>query len=110
MDINQFFGENPARPDHPDFWRLSDIILMLDGRMDEAQSDQEKGRVYTEAVADVADMDSITYMGMQRAFHALGIHTKADLLARQSEVAILTTIWMEGFQVGVRFEKKGGKQ
>lgn len=108
--MDDFFGENPVRPDHPDFWRISDIILTLDGRMQAAHSDESKNKVYTDAVAELVDMDSIVYMGMQRAFHALGVATKADLVEKAPQVSMLTTIWMEGFQVGSRFEKKGGKQ
>jgi hypothetical protein len=108
MNINDIFGGNSARPDKPDFWRLSEIVLKFDGRMQAATTDDEKEVVWQEAYAEHAEMDCVAYMAMQRTFHILGIRSKMELLAMQTEVAKLTTVYMEGFLLGCEFRKAGG--
>lgn len=109
MNIHDFFGPNPNRPNHPDFWRLSEIILKLDGRMD-AAAPPDKQAVWDDNVARwIDDQASLTYLAMHRSMRVLGISTSGQLQARADEVIRLTTIYMEAFQVGAEFatEHKG---
>jgi len=105
--FDAIFGHNPGRPDHPDFWKLSDQVLKLDGRMQAAPDDEAKERVWQESVAEAdIDMECLVYMATQRVFRILGIQTKADLFAKSTEVAKLTTVYMEGFLIGSMFQKE----
>lgn len=99
----------PVRPDTPDFWHLSAIILDLDGAMDDAVTDDDRQRVWDDAVkAGGIDPNALSYMGMQRAFRVLGVRTQRDLRnqAVQRQVLAMTTLYMEAFLVGVRFERE----
>jgi hypothetical protein len=99
------FGRRPQRPEHPDFWRLSEIVLANDGRMDAAPR-REKERVWKETTGSVIDVPSITYMATQRAIKLLGPPTPANL-AQHSAVAAL---YIDAFVTGAMFEQRGGKQ
>lgn len=88
----------PERPDTPDFWVLSDIILKFDG------DTSEGGKSFDEVIAEVYPGlnlvdDTVAYMAMQRAFRALGVRTVQDVRQRVNEVALLSALWMEGFTV-----------
>lgn len=97
LDANKF----PNRPDHPDFWRLSDCVLRLDGASQEATDN-----AFESALADTCDETSLLYMGAQRVLRmcaAIGI-------ADREQIAAVLAVWCEGFIVGSRFEKKGGRR
>lgn len=90
----------PERPDTPDFWVLSDIILKFDGDTSEGGKSFEE--VINEIYPDLnVEEDSVAYMALQRTFRVLGIRTAQDIRRRVNEIAILSTLWMEGFTVGV---------
>jgi hypothetical protein len=87
----------PKRPQHPDFWRLSDAILEQDGRAEEGGED-----VFT--IADV-DGDSIAYVAQQRA----ALLTRAYGVAVTRDVAVLLmSAYIDAFTLGRAFERKGG--
>lgn len=105
MSTDDIFGAFPGRPDHNDFWKLSDIILKLDGRMQEATED-EKEKVWRENIARWVDEDSVNYMAMQRAMRALGFETAGELQANLHLMVLAMTLYTEGFQVGAEFATK----
>jgi hypothetical protein len=105
--MSEMFGHNAMRPDHPDFWRLSEILLGLDAGMEEATS---KDAYWEKSVEIHVDRPSMVYMAMQRALRALNVRSKADLATVQQQVATLATMWCEGFIVGAEFKERGGKQ
>ena len=90
----------PGRPDHPDFWRLSELVLQLDGQATEA------GMQLDEMVAGVIDPASLGYMAVMRAMKLVGAETRGQLAAKQREVARFATLYHEAFILGVRFEAK----
>lgn len=81
-----------SRPEHPDFMKLSTIILDLD-----ANPDIDK------VLEGFVDRDSLLYMASQRAFRVLHIKTLGDLLGRETQVAMLASVYTEGFMMGARF-------
>lgn len=103
MSHNNLFGNFPLRPDHPDFWRISSILLKLDGRMEAATTEDEREKVWADNVARWVDGDTLNYSAMQRAFRPLGIRTQADLVKHQDRVILLNVMWQEGFQIGAEF-------
>lgn len=106
MNLNDMFGPNPQRPDTKEFWALSDIVLKLDGRMDAAGTDEEKNQVFEGAVTDTGmSSDALAYMGMQRAFRAVGVQTRRDLDDPRviKQVMAMTALYMEAFIVGSDF-------
>lgn len=96
----------PKRPNHDDFWRMSDVILQLDGRMEEAKNDQDRERIFMEVVAEHCDSDSLFYMASQRAFRVLGADTAAKVAANLEALAMLTTVYCESFIAGMEYQKR----
>lgn len=102
----------PARPQHPDFWKLSDVILQLDSQ-GEAESD-----AFATAVGEVVDMESLQYMAYQRALrvHAVanGIDPRDGRIPRelvegpenQQAIIAIVSAYMEAFIVGHRFANR----
>src|SRR4051812_38164089 len=81
---------HPDRPQHPDFWRLSEIILELDGKFSEEGMEN-----FDDFVNGEVDLDSIMYMAMQRA-----------LRLRGRNLGSISAIYVEAFLVGRRFERR----
>lgn len=102
MTIDDVFGSHPQRPDHPDFWKLSDIVLELDASMYERGATHAED-VISQKAAEVGDSESITYMAVQRAMRALGVQSRQDLVDKRNEIALYATVYLEAFIVGVRF-------
>jgi hypothetical protein len=122
--LSDVFGSNPDRPDHPDFWRMSDVRLMLDGRTQNPDiSDEERQKSFAELYGDAADIESISYLAFMRTRAAFGLEGAAkieeafaSLMGKES--SRLTTeqrtkvmaLYMEAFVTGVEFQKRGGHQ
>jgi hypothetical protein len=80
------------RPDHPDFWLMSQAVIDLDAASDE-------GKPFQEVVGDI-DLESLKYMAAQRALRAAMI--LADPVSRESQIM---ATWLDGFMAGARFAK-----
>lgn len=89
----------PKRPTHPDFWRISEVVLQNDGGADEGKKPLE------EIVKDTVDMESLTYFAMQRGGMAC---QRAGL--PEALTPVLGSIWMDAFMAGARFQQRGGHQ
>lgn len=85
----------PDRPQHPDFWHLSEIVLEMDGKF---QEEGDKTDI-EEYVAEEIDLDSLMYMGLQRALRIQGMETGMHAMA---------TLYIEAFLVGRRYERRYG--
>lgn len=85
----------PDRPQHPDFWKLSEIILQLDGMK------ESSGATVADEISKEVDRDSFLYMLQNRSMMA------AELFGLPPEASLtLAAVWMEGFIVGSRFSKR----
>ena len=96
--LDDVFGEFPDRPNTRDFWRLSLVVLQLDG----GATEDEFGRF---ALPDFVDEDSLVYLARQR------IATVARLLGTsptQAETALMLAVYVEAFLVGCKFSERGG--
>lgn len=117
MDLSDIMGPggHTKRPDHADFWRLSEIIMQLKARMAEHEGDLvEQERVWRESITAIGDFDSISYHAIQCAVQIHGIQTAMDwqvMLANpQRHHAYVATVqaYYDGFTMGAEFQKRGG--
>lgn len=93
------------RPDHPDFWKLSDIVLRLDGSLEGAGGADEQEAIWRRELERHVDVDSLGYMATQRAFRVLGIVTARDFMARKEEVIPMLQVYMDAFIMGCNFKE-----
>jgi hypothetical protein len=107
--MDEVFGARPERPAHPDFWRISEVVLSNDAPMEEARDNEEKNRAWMARTTDVVDVESVTYMAGQRA-NMVADQAGAGLSARQrfSMVTALATVWIDAFVAGAMFQRAGG--
>lgn len=108
--INDFFGERPLRPDHPDMMKVTEVVLKMDGRVDVANMTEDQLEAgFKESLAEV-DIDEkvLAYVATQRAFRVLGIETRGQLMAKALETAKIASTWTDGFVAGALFAQKGG--
>jgi hypothetical protein len=89
----------PDRPTHPDFWRMSEIILQQDGDATEG------GQSVEEIVKETVDMQSLSYFAMQRAGKQLQNAGLPEAL-----MPVVAATWMDAFLAGATFQKRGGHQ
>jgi hypothetical protein len=101
--LSPVFSDVSARPEHPDFWRLSEIVLALDAKMDAATTEAQRYQVWLDVVGESVDFDSVSYMAIQRAMRVLGITTREQLRLRADEAQRIAAVYCEGFVVGSTF-------
>ena len=89
----------PDRPQHPDFWRLSESALLLDGRTDSGQS-------VDKAMSEYVDPESALYVVQQRTDAFLVQMGYTD--PPTSLKLLLRTAMLSGLVHGIVFEKHGG--
>ena len=89
----------PKRPNHPDFWRISEVVLQNDGQATEGDLSRE------DIVQDTVDLESLTYCAMQRAGMSC---QKAGL--PEALAPVLGSVWLDAFLAGAKFQKRGGHQ
>lgn len=103
--MSDFFNDPsyPHRPKHPDFWKLSEIVLQLDGRASEGESSDILG----DEVRTIADPEAVAYLATHRAIRGatlMGLESKTTNTA--SQIVGLAAMWMEAFIVGARFQER----
>lgn len=89
----------PKRPTHPDFWRMSEVVLQHDGEATEGNLPLDQ------IVKDTVDPESLTYFAMQRA----GMLCQKSGLP-ESLVPVLGSLWLDAFMAGAKFQQRGGHQ
>jgi hypothetical protein len=85
----------PNRPDEPDFWLLSRLIIDQDAR---AENDTIP---FEDRIAEVVSPKSLTYMASQRALRA------QELLkgrGRTDAHTGLTALWVDAFMAGAAYQ------
>lgn len=81
----------PNRPDHPDFWMISQALIDTDAQ---AEGKQE---TFADLVGRYVDPESLTYAATQRALRMTG--PAGDPAMRRA----FATLWMDAFVAGCRF-------
>lgn len=98
--MDAVFGKR-KRPSSHDFWKLSQIVLKLDGRMDEA-APADKREAFENTISEVIDIESASYMATQRALRAGLPPTREN--ART--LMLLATVWLDGLTIGLNYAKE----
>lgn len=101
--LNDFFGDVPGRPDHPDFWKLSEVVLGNDGRMEDPDPN-----ALIKLVEEIIDMSVMTYMAQQRAMRPL--QNMGVQVIEPDTFALMVSIWMDGFMAGAKYQKSHPKE
>jgi hypothetical protein len=97
MDLRDVFGDVPGRPDHPDFWLLSQQVLGLDATI-ENEPDIEN------IIKKYVDTDSLAYTAKQRASRVIDAG-----LAPEGALPLLAALYTEGFILGILVEQSRQK-
>lgn len=95
-DEDHIFGGNqqfPGRPSHPDFWKLSELVLQMDA--------ESQGRGIDEMLNEYVDDKSFSYLAVQRAGRFAGTPTDVMMCAAST---------VQGFVLGVRYAMKYMKE
>ena len=87
----------PDRPQHPDFWRIIEIVNYLDGEA------VEGNKTYEEIVSAIADTNSVDYAGIQRGMLSTRMTSDDPYVQNAGS-------WIDGFIIGVLFQQRGGHQ
>lgn len=101
--MDDVFGKHNDRPDHPDFWRISEILLTNDGAIEAAV---DKEREWLDRAGAVVDVESVAYMATQRANRLFGPPAPASAALHTAVAALV----IDAFVAGVMFEQRGGHQ
>lgn len=107
---NSMFDGPPGRPDHPDFFKLSSIVLGLDASIDPQTMTEDEMEAAFVARMEALNIDraSVAYMATQRAFRVLGITDprqmliNPDLMQRAAQVG---GAWLDAFAAGAMYER-----
>ena len=108
MDVPDSLGEEPGdeRPDHPHFWRLSEIVLQFDAQVQDGNMDISR------FIEKEIDEQSLIYMAIQRSERAernmAQQHLQEGGSARNTMLAGLMTCYLEGFFLGKRYAERYG--
>ncbi len=117
--MDEVFGRRSNRPDHPDFWRISEVILAADGAIEAATSEGAKAKEWKARTSAVVDIDSVQYAAMERAKLAFGIPGGGSAFGRTGgrvagltieQQATVAALWIEAFVYGAMYEQRGGHQ
>lgn len=105
--LTDFFGDQPSRPDHPDFAKLSEVLLRMDSGIGPHQTDEQNEAQHAKRLAEAGiDDEVLAYSASQRAFRMLGIDTKMDLVIKAPQAMALTSAWIDGFVAGSLYREK----
>jgi hypothetical protein len=88
--MDEVFGHDPNRPEHPDLWRLVEIILRTDGAAEAGE------KIVRTRLARAADLGSLRYLALQRAKRVRQIAADHGW----PPVRALNTAWLDGFLAG----------
>lgn len=104
----------PDRPDHPDFRRMSEVIMEMDSNQ---QFTPRRRAAYValdrpeparfNPFQGIVDPASVSYMAEARV--AMGLkHFREGLLRTDKLDELMQALWMEAFACGVKFQQAGG--
>jgi hypothetical protein len=99
MDLRDVFG-NFERPEHPDFWLLSSVLLRLDGAMEAGDT------TFEEVTSRAINIDAALYVAIERVARACDL---IGLPVNEKTLPIINgmvALYMEALIVG-RESKEG---
>jgi hypothetical protein len=85
----------PNRPDHPDFWLISQALIDTDALADSGQSTPDiTGRI--------VDTDSLIYAAEQRVRLIIG---KGHLNPSTRIMIAMNALWLDAFVAGTQYQR-----
>lgn len=109
MDLRDVFGDMQNRPDHPDLWKLSQILLAQDGDIVPGGDQDANEEAYARRIADAGiDGEVLAYVATQRAFRMVGIKHGTDLLNHEKflQVQMIASAWIDAFVAASAYAKE----
>lgn len=91
-------GNFPGRPDHPDFWLISESVIERDAQSESGQNPQEIAGRWI-------DPESASYAAVQRAA-LMAQAVPHGLSGTAAKKAIAATAWLDGLLTGMRVQQK----
>ena len=91
----------PNRPQHPDFWRMSEALVEMDQRAEQGEDPFAIARV---------NQASLVYAAQQRAVRAMNIARRLDPTANGANAKAMLMLYIDAFTLGREFERRGGHQ
>jgi hypothetical protein len=109
MDLRDIFGDRPERPDHPDFWKISEILLEMDAEINTSRMTQDECEVeFVKRLQRIGvDQASLSYAAAQRTLRA--IHSLPATFPQQARIVLATLmggIWVDGFTAGAAYAER----
>ncbi len=101
MTDEPFMGDFPDRPTHPDFWKLSDLVLQHDGKTEDRDFD------IAAHIAAIIDPESLAYLRRLRVQRALEVNTRSP--RPNSPQVMGESLWLDAFMLGVAFGRRYGE-
>lgn len=100
--MSDFFGPHPSRPDVPEFWRFSEILLQIDGKLEDGKNNRE---IFEQTISEIAPIQVVEYVALQRALRT--VQAIMALAGHVSDPTILAaTAWIDGFMVGAYYSSR----
>lgn len=91
------------RPDHPDFWKLTEIVVQFDR---DTKNDHEE---YERILASAVDPKTLAYVATQRAMRVVGVTgvtTLSQITRQRTDIERLASVYVEGFLLGYRYRER----
>lgn len=110
--MEDLFGENPNRPDVPEFWRLSEIVLGMDASLENVGFPNDEALVASAEQRTGIPIAVIDYMAMNRSLpgfiHFCGPFVQVALIPATLAHSLSAAAWSDGFCAGIEYQKKYG--
>jgi hypothetical protein len=88
----------PDRPDHPDFWLISQALIDTDAQADSGQS-------IPDIAGRIVNTQSLVYAATQRAMRGLvALHGRMTVAEADDNKTTLAALWMDAFVAGTRYQ------
>lgn len=87
----------PNRPDHPDFWELSKVLLANDASVNEDH------KTIPEAIGDIINTESLEYHALNRTGTVM---QQMHLVPRPWLQPLLAATWLDAFAAGARYMQR----
>lgn len=110
-DLNDLFPGPPDRPDTPEFWQLSEIVLGFDSMVENCESDEQFVGIVTRQ-NNGFPTEVVDYMAFNRTFPALQCFHPLALMSMGPENihAFMMAAWSDAFCAGMEYQRKYGKE
>lgn len=104
--MSDVFPPNPGRPDVPEFWHLSEIVLRHDGKLEDGGGDG----ILEALINEFAPVQVVAYMAAQRCALTLAKAGNPAVLPHSLVWSFMSGAWVDAFLAGAEYERKYGEK